>query len=196
MILQENQVPDSIMLKLQKLKTLAEKGVEGEKENAKRLLSSLCKKYGIDEKMLFKEEKQWYEFEMRTSVKLIFLQLYVSIYGTTERYLNEVTHWKRGNKYVAKCLFTRAEYIEFSQLWEWHRKNYLDERKRMRELFRKAYIEKFKLYPKETCNEFEELVKDKKKDETTFEDIMAISALADACKDKTFYKQIESNEED
>lgn len=186
----EQSVPTGILLKIRKLQALAERGVGGEATNAKILLSALCEKYGIDESKLDEEEKQWYEFEMRTSVQKLFLQLYVSIYGTTERYLQEVELWKRGRTKIVKCKFTRAEYIEFSQLWEWHRKNYLAERKRMRELFKIAYFDKFKMYASETCDEYEAQRSKKKDDDFTFEDLMAINMMAAACKNKSFYKQI------
>lgn len=193
----EQSVPTGILLKIRKLQALAERGVGGEATNAKILLSALCEKYGIDESKLDEEEKQWYEFEMRTSVQKLFLQLYVSIYGTTERYLKEVELWKRGRKKIVKCKFTRAEYIEFSQLWEWHRKNYLAERKRMRELFKIAYFDKFKMYALETCDEYEAQRSKKKDDDFTFEDLMAINMMAAACKNKSFYKQIgEANDDE
>lgn len=193
----EQSVPTGILLKIRKLQALAERGVGGEATNAKILLSALCEKYGIDESKLDEEEKQWYEFEMRTSVQKLFLQLYVSIYGTTERYLQEVELWKRGRKKIVKCKFTRAEYIEFSQLWEWHRKNYLAERKRMRELFQIAYYDKFKMYASETCDEYEAQRSKKKDDDFTFEDLMAINMMAAACKNKSFYKQIgEANDDE
>lgn len=186
----EQSVPTGILLKIRKLQALAERGVGGEATNAKILLSALCEKYGIDESKLDEEEKQWYEFEMRTLVQKLFLQLYVSIYGTTERYLQEVELWKRGRKKIVKCKLTRAEYIEFSQLWEWHRKNYLAERKRMRELFKIAYFDKFKMYASKTCDEYEAQRSKKKDDDFTFEDLMAINMMAAACKNKSFYKQI------
>lgn len=193
----EQSVPTGILLKIRKLQALAERGVGGEATNAKILLSALCEKYGIDESKLDEEEKQWYEFEMRTSVQKLFLQLYVSIYGTTERYLQEVELWKRGRKKIVKCKFTRAEYIEFSQLWEWHRKNYLAERKRMRDLFKIAYFNKFKMYASETCDEYEAQRSKKKDDDFTFEDLMAINMMAAACKNKSFYKQIgEANDDE
>ena len=193
----EQSVPTGILLKIRKLQALAERGVGGEATNAKILLSALCEKYGIDESKLDEEEKQWYEFEMRTSVQKLFLQLYVSVYGTTERYLKEVELWKRGRKKIVKCKFTRAEYIEFSQMWEWHRKNYLAERKRMRELFKIAYFDKFKMYASETCDEYEAQRSKKKDDDFTFEDLMAINMMAAACKNKSFYKQIgEANDDE
>lgn len=192
----EQSVPTGILLKIRKLQALAERGVGGEATNAKILLSALCEKYGIEESKLNEEEKQWYEFEMRTSVLKLFLQLYASIYGTTERFINEVDIWKCGRKKIVKCLFTRAEYIEFSQMWEWHRKNYLAERKRMKELFQIAYYDKFQMYSSETCDEYE--TKYKKKDsDLTMEDILAINMMAAACKNKSFYKQIgEANDDE
>lgn len=193
----EQSVPTGILLKIRKLQALAERGVGGEATNAKILLSALCEKYGIDESKLDEEEKQWYEFEMRTSVQKLFLQLYVSIYGTTGRYLKEVELWKRGRKKIVKCKFTRAEYIEFSQMWEWHRKNYLAERKRMRELFQIAYYDKFKMYASETCDEYEAQRSKKKDSDLTMEDILAINMMAAACKNKSFYKQIgEANDDE
>ena len=193
----EQSVPTGILLKIRKLQALAERGVDGEATNAKILLSALCEKYGIDESKLDEEEKQWYEFEIRTSVQKLFLQLYVSIYGTTERYLKEVELWKRGRKKIVKCKFTRAEYIEFSQMWEWHRKNYLAERKRMRELFQIAYYDKFKMYASETCDEYEAQRSKKKDNDLTMEDILAINMMAAACKNKSFYKQIgEANDDE
>lgn len=69
----EQSVPTGILLKIRKLQALAERGVGGEATNAKILLSALCEKYGIDESKLDEEEKQWYEFEMRTSVQKLFL---------------------------------------------------------------------------------------------------------------------------
>lgn len=193
----EQSVPTGILLKIRKLQALAERGVGGEATNAKILLSALCEKYDIDESKLDEEEKQWYEFEMRTSVQKLFLQLYVSVYGTTERYLKEVELWKRGRKKIVKCKFTRAEYIEFSQMWEWHRKNYLAERKRMRELFQIAYYDKFKMYASETCDEYEAQRSKKKDNDLTMEDILAINMMAAACKNKSFYKQIgEANDDE
>lgn len=193
----EQSVPTGILLKIRKLQALAERGVGGEATNAKILLSALCEKYGIDESKLDEEEKQWYEFEMRTSFQKLFLQLYVSVYGTTERYLKEVELWKRGRKKIVKCKFTRAEYIEFSQMWEWHRKNYLAERKRMRELFQIAYYDKFKMYASETCDEYEAQRSKKKDNDLTMEDILAINMMAAACKNKSFYKQIgEANDDE
>lgn len=117
--------------------------------------------------------------------------------GFCKEDVKEVELWKRGRKKIVKCKFTRAEYIEFSQMWEWHRKNYLAERKRMRELFQIAYYDKFKMYASETCDEYEAQRSKKKDSDLTMEDILAINMMAAACKNKSFYKQIgEANDDE
>jgi DNA-binding LacI/PurR family transcriptional regulator/curved DNA-binding protein CbpA len=137
------------------------------------------------------------EFNLRTFLFVLKDFYKGGRYGTTERYLQEVELWKRGRKKIVKCKFTRAEYIEFSQLWEWHRKNYLAERKRMRELFQIAYYDKFKMYASETCDEYEAQRSKKKDSDLTMEDILAINMMAAACKNKSFYKQIgEANDDE
>jgi hypothetical protein len=60
----------------------------------------------------------------------------------------------------------------------------------MRELFKIAYFDKFKMYASETCDEYEAQRSKKKDDDFTFEDLMAINMMAAACKNKSFYKQI------
>lgn len=132
----------------------------------------------------------WFDGFCKEDVKddddltLFFRETYNQVCGRQNK------TWKRGRKKIVKCKFTRAEYIEFSQMWEWHRKNYLAERKRMRELFQIAYYDKFKMYPSETCDEYEAQRSKKKDSDLTMEDILAINMMAAACKNKSFYKQI------
>ena len=130
---------------------------------------------------------------MRNSVLKLFLQVYTFMFDATERYENDLHYYKKKgvNDHFIGCDFTPSEYIEFSQLWEWHRQNYLVERKRMRELFEKAYIEKHSLYPNEIRDEYR--ASKKKKD--TLQDLNAIMALTNICSDKTFHKQIENTKE-
>ena len=67
----------------------------------------------------------------------------------------------------------------------------------MRELFKIAYFDKFKMYASETCDEYEAQRSKKKDDDFTFEDLMAINMMAAACKNKSFYKQIgEANDDE
>lgn len=119
---QSNETPQEVLLKVKKIKALAERGIGGEKEAARKLLAALCAKYGISEEEISEEKKYTYSFHVRTSVLKLFLQVYSSMFGSTERYENELHIYKSKNGYDIICDFTPVEYIEFSQLWEWHRK--------------------------------------------------------------------------
>ena len=44
---QSNETPQEVLLKVKKIKALAERGIGGEKEAARKLLAALCAKYGI-----------------------------------------------------------------------------------------------------------------------------------------------------
>lgn len=46
---QSNKTPQEVLLKVKKIKALAERGIGGEKEAARKLLAALCAKYGISE---------------------------------------------------------------------------------------------------------------------------------------------------
>lgn len=46
---QSNETPQEVLLKVKKIKALAERGIGGEKEAARKLLAALCAKYGISE---------------------------------------------------------------------------------------------------------------------------------------------------
>lgn len=65
----------------------------------------------------------------------------------------------------------------------------------MKELFQIAYYDKFNMYASKTCDEYEAQPK-KKNNDLTFEDILAINSMATACKNKSFYKKIEANNDD
>lgn len=186
---QSNETPQEVLLKVKKIKALSERGIGGEKEAARKLLAALCAKYGIAEEEISEEKKYEYWFHVRTSVLKLFLQVYSSMFGATERYTTELSIFRSKQGKDIRCQFTPAEYIEFSQLWEWHRKNYLVERKKMRKLFESGYVQKHKLFP----TEIDPIYKNKD-NKLTFEEMCAIEAMAEACDNKTFHKQIGDKE--
>jgi hypothetical protein len=69
---QSNETPQEVLLKVKKIKALAERGIGGEKEAARKLLAALCAKYGISEEEISEEKKYTYSFHVRTSVLKLF----------------------------------------------------------------------------------------------------------------------------
>ena len=73
---------ESIKNKLKKLLALAERGVQGEAENARRLLEKLCKEYGISiEELLDENQVKYYRFNIgRNAIyKDLFVQCYCKV---------------------------------------------------------------------------------------------------------------------
>lgn len=183
---------EAILLKIKKVKALAENGVEGEKEAALKLLNDLCEKYGVSLDDLVEEEpKHEYWIQVRTSVSKLFIQCLVHMFGATERFRADFEQFKCNGHREFRLRMTPTEYIEFNVFFEWHRRNYLEERKKMRDLFFKGYISNHNLYPQETDEVFDEVQKNKPR--MTMDEMIAISQMANLCSDKTFHKQLAEN---
>lgn len=185
----------AILLKIKKVKALAEQGVSGEKEAAQQLLERLCARYGITlEELNEGEARRVYHFHIRTSVYKLFLQVFTHLYGVGDRFRNEVKVYQAKNGRDIQVSLTPTEYIEFNIFFEWHRQNYLKERRRMREIFYSGYLEKHKLYPCKTDEDFDKMWEEKKSKKDLWEEMMAVSAMTKMMTDATFYKQIGSEE--
>lgn len=187
----ENLVPAAVLLKISKLQTLANRGVDGEAQNAQRVLEALCEKYGLALEDLCQEEKQVYIFPLRSSISNLFANCFSYMFDANIRYKEDFQTYQHKSKIWAELNLTPSEYIEFSQFWEWHKHNFLKERAVMRETFKRAYIEKHQLFAKDFADEvLEEL---NNRDKPTPEELAAIEALMSTLKDKTYHKQISNS---
>ena len=70
---------ESIKNKLKKLLALAERGVQGEAENARRLLEKLCMEYGVSMDELLDENQVKYHF-FEVGRNKIYLDLFSQCY--------------------------------------------------------------------------------------------------------------------
>lgn len=145
------EMPVKIKARIEKLKALVDRGVGGERENAERLLRELCATYGFRPEELLDEETYTYEFRFKDSLRKLFLQTFSSLFGTKQEYMTI-----RCYKGFLRVDLTRAQWIQLTEVWEWHKKNFAAERRRIRKLFERAYFEGYNLYPCDTCPEFEE----------------------------------------
>ena len=191
MDIQGKQIPETILLRIKKVYELAVKGTEGEKGAANTLLDQLCKKYGVDKESLGTEQKQEYTFAVRNSIYPLFIQVYVSIYDATDRFKEDLKMYesmRKGYK-VFKVQFTPSEYIEFSQLFGWHKENYQRERRRIKKLIYQSYLNKYRLYPKETAEDIKE--QQKRKKGLAMDDLLAINSIAQTMRNNSYHKKLE-----
>ena len=127
---------------LQKIKALAERGVDGEKESAQALLARLMKKYGVTEADLETERVQteWFayhdEFESRILRQVIYMVTGKLSFGCVGTYTNR----KRKQRGV-DC--TAAERLEIEANYSF----FLAHAKEELEIFLTAFASKNRLYP-------------------------------------------------
>lgn len=124
---------------IQKLKTLSERGVAGEKENATKLLEKLMKKYGITETDLKSKETKVVNIELRTDAeKRICSQILYAYFDNAplyRRFGTKISFWTK---------LTKAEEIEFKYMLS----VYIDSFYKEQEVFVRAFIQKNKIFPK------------------------------------------------
>jgi hypothetical protein len=133
----KQEIYESICEKLRKLKRLADQGYKGEAENARRLIASICRQYGIRPEDVFDAEKRR-AYTIRVGANPDYKNLYFrclsNVCDTTNmRYIC------RGSNSV-EIELTAMEYAESVSMFEWHKRNLQEEFKRVKEEFYAAYL--------------------------------------------------------
>lgn len=176
---------ESLKNKLSKLHQLAERGYNGEAENAKRAIERICQRYGIElEDVLDIESKHEYTFEIGRSKNMmsLFIRCLSSICDITGMTYSQPT------RSSIRIELTAMQYADVLSLFNWHKANYQEEFEDFKSNFFGAYIGKHDLYlHREKGKGIEEM-------ELTPEDIERIRKIwkmREAMSDNTFHKQLE-----
>lgn len=129
---------------LLKLQELAKRGVNGEKENADKLLKKLMKKYNISEDEINDEEINEVELELKDDIEVrLACQILFSFFDNAPLYKK----WKKRVKYYTKL--TKPQEIEFRYMFS----VYLENFRKQELIFYRAFINKNRIFPKEILNE-------------------------------------------
>ena len=133
---------ESIKNKLKKLLALSEQGVQGEAENARKLLEKLCEEYGVSiEDLLDENQTKFYQFDIGRDVlyRKIFVQCYCKV---TNRQSLEYHQESRSRISVE---MTALQYAELMALFEWHKTNFNKDLEDMKRNVLLAYCRKHRL---------------------------------------------------
>lgn len=128
---------------LKKLQALADRGVGGEKEGAKRKIKELIKKYGIEEEELLEDKEEEFEFHFKGEwEKKLLRQLFYKMFGLA--YAQKTYGYTRGkgSKSTYGIYCTRAEGLQLQVEFEFYKSLYYEEL----ELFQDAFIQKHKIF--------------------------------------------------
>ena len=134
---------ESIKNKLKKLLALAERGVQGEAENARRLLEKLCKEYGVSmEELLDENQVKFYRFDIGRNA--IYKDLFTQCYCKVAQKVSMSFHQKSRSQMSVKM--TALQYAELVSLFEWHKANFNKDLEDMKQNILLAYCRKHHLY--------------------------------------------------
>jgi len=135
-------MPNKIIELAKKLKTLADRGVDGEKENAITMLQNLMVKHGLSMADIEGEKRTWRRFKVLAAQDRFFLQVVANVLG--DGYKQKIK--STGQKIYLSVEVTAAEYVELAAKYEFYWNHYQKEL----EVFYLAFIQKNHLYKKET----------------------------------------------
>ena len=139
---------ESIKNKLKKLLALAEQGVQGEAENARRLLEKLCREYGVSmDELLDENQVKYHFFEVgRNKVYLdLFTQCYYKVANTDQ------LSYKQISRSQIAVEMTAIQYAEMASLFAWHKANFDNDLEEMKKNILIAYCRKHHLLKFRKC---------------------------------------------
>ena len=138
-----NESYESIKTKLKKLLALAERGVQGEAENARRLLEKLCKEHGVSiEELLDENQEKYYRFDIGRNA--IYKDLFVQCYCKVVQKVSLSYHQASRSQISVKM--TALQYAELVSLFEWHKANFNKDLEDMKQNILLAYCRKHHLH--------------------------------------------------
>ena len=123
---------------VKKLKALSDRGIDGEKENATKLLNKLMEKYGISEEELEQPQTKtvWITLKNNAEIRICSQILYA--------YFNDAKLWKRrGCRTKYWIELTPAQEIEFKYMLQ----IYLDSFYKEQDILIYAFVQKNKIFP-------------------------------------------------
>lgn len=132
---------ENIIEKLRKIKKLADKGINGESENAKLLLKQLMQKYGINDFQIEENEpKKDYKFHVKNQLEeRLFFNCMANLFGSESEIMNSGYNYKHRKKDLYFNM-TLSEYVLAREFFDFHVKyfNKTMEKEKMKIL--RAYI--------------------------------------------------------
>ena len=164
--------------RIMKLYTLSIRGIDGEAVAAKNRLDELLRKYNITIESILREEPEEREFPTRPKADAqLCSQIVYMVLGKSGK-----CGGYKGNP-NRFCETTDAEYIEISELLDFHKKLMKKELKGLLEKFRRAYYHKHHIFPKTEEDE-------ESPSNLSFEEQMEIIGMANSLSGETYRKKL------
>lgn len=138
------ELSEEVKSKLRKILSLAESGIDGEREAAKHKLQALLLEHGLTLEDLADDggEGIWVFYNISNKTEQgLWAQVVFQVKDT-----HQIRFGTKGrNTRTTSC--TEAQANEIADLYKWHKRNFKKELRKMEAEFFEAYIIKHKLFP-------------------------------------------------
>lgn len=174
---------DRIIDRLKKLLALAERGEQGEADNARRMLEAELRRHGLTLDDIRSERKSTRVLKYCSNEGLqLIIQIILNYSGSTSEAFKEARYNARKREIYIEL--SDMEYVDISNMCDFFKAQYRKERKRLLHDMIMAFVQKHSLYdstPQERPDNDREFDWDK---------LMRILAISSTMEDVTFRKQI------
>lgn len=174
---------DRIIDRLKKLLALAERGEQGEADNARRMLEAELRRHGLTLDDIRSERKSIRVLKYCSNEGLqLIIQIILNYSGSTSEAFKEARYNARKREIYIEL--SDMEYVDISNMCDFFKAQYRKERKRLLHDMIMAFVQKHSLYdstPQERPDNDREFDWDK---------LMRILAISSTMEDVTFRKQI------
>jgi len=176
---------NSIIEKINKIKALSEKGIDGEAQAAKTALEKILKRYGITIDCFAENEKKERFFIAKDdNDRTVMLMCFYNFLG--HEIVNSIYKYKgKPNRFYINL--TDYEFAELSELYNFHKRNMRKEFKEMKKNFQMAYQYKHRLYSKTKSEKLSE------REVLSGEELLKILKYAADMQSVSFYKSLSQN---
>lgn len=174
---------DRIIDKLKKLLALAERGEQGEAENARRMLEAELRHHGLTLDDIRSERKSIRILKYSSGEELtLVVQIILNYLGSKSEAFKTSTYNSRKREIYIEL--SDMEYVDLSNMCDFYKKHYRKERKRLISDMIHAFVQKHHL--------FDSTPQDNPENDRSidWDKLMRILALSSTMEDVTFRKQI------
>ena len=173
---------ESIKNKLKKLLALAERGVQGEADNARRLLEKLCKEHGVSiEELLDENQLKYYRFDIGRNA--IYKDLFTQCFCKVAQKVS--LRYRQVSRSQIAVEMTALQYAELASLFEWHKANFNKDFEDMKKNILLAYCRKHHLYSNVKLDNDRELTEEERKR------LIKILFMQEVLNDNQYHKLLE-----
>lgn len=174
---------DKIIDRLKKLLSLAERGYQGEADNARRILEAELLKHGLTIEDICSDNRKQRTFKYNSKPeRTLLIQVFVNYLGGKHKAFKESTFNKNSKKVWIEL--TDLEYIDIQDMYEFHKSHFRKERNRLLNDMLSAYVQKHKIFDSDP----EESDRDDK--DIDWEELKRIFTLSASMEDVSYRKSI------